>query len=379
MSANSLNIINGNVKKNLFNSIFNLETGYVNKDNLKNLTTKRFQELFNDEKMKIIVDNMGSILESIERNYNTKYDPLALINNYYKDSKNGITKVSYIQSDNGLYGRHQAKNAISGQGMLREARHTIFNEFYYDIDMVNCHPVIIRWLCRNLNMDVEKYKCLDSYINDRNAIFDELIELNPSKDKDFFKACFLSMNNGGHKAFKDIKRKSEFIKAYHKEIEDIRSTICDTFHEFKSITQNKLKDANSGDYNLYGKTMSHICNMVENQLLMIMCEYFKKKLKKDFKHSILCFDGIMILKKSVIDPKKILKDLKNEFKNLDIDIDLSIKSMSPLDLTAFEPKEILEIDDLKNQIKDADSDADADADVDVDVDADVIDDKEILN
>ena len=29
----------------------------------------------------------------------------------------------------------------------------IFNDYYVDLDIDNCHPVITKWLCNNLNID----------------------------------------------------------------------------------------------------------------------------------------------------------------------------------------------------------------------------------
>ena len=41
------------------------------------------------------------------------------VDKYYKEPKLNAVKVEYIQKDNELYGRYQAKKALSGQGMIR--------------------------------------------------------------------------------------------------------------------------------------------------------------------------------------------------------------------------------------------------------------------
>jgi len=80
--------------------------------------------------------------------------------------------------------------------MVREIGHTILNDKYVDIDINNCYPVILLWLCDNLKI---KATNLRKYINEREDIIKSLIKLNPDKCREFLKNCFLSINNGGGK------------------------------------------------------------------------------------------------------------------------------------------------------------------------------------
>ena len=58
-----------------------------------------------------------------------------------KDFNLSKVKVSYKQNDSS--GRLWAVGALSLQNVTREIRHTIANDFYIDVDIVNCHPTLI--------------------------------------------------------------------------------------------------------------------------------------------------------------------------------------------------------------------------------------------
>jgi hypothetical protein len=113
----------------------------------------------------------------------------------------------------------------------------------------------------------------------------------------------------------------------------IRNQICNKFFKFTEKTKEFSKD----DYNIEGKTLSNICLFVENQLLMEMMNYLKKKIRKEeFQQSILCFDGIMLRKNVCLDIDIYIKELEQYFNNMGIQqIKLSVKQMSPLDLVSM--------------------------------------------
>ena len=60
-------------------------------------------------------------------------------------------KVTYTKASkaNGR-GRWFAKHPGAMQGMKRQIRHTICKGLWIDLDFVNCHPVLLSKLCKNL-------------------------------------------------------------------------------------------------------------------------------------------------------------------------------------------------------------------------------------
>ena len=315
----------------LFNHLFDVESGYIKEGNLLFLKNCTFNETFDYNKLAFILTNISEIEKLYRddaRNQVSldKYFASSVI--YNKKAKTGILECKYYQNDNGLYGRYQAKGALSAQGMVREVRHTIFNDFYYDIDIDNAHPVITRWLCDNLKIDCQ---CLSTYINNRESIFRDLIELNPSKNREHFKKAFLKVSYGcGDKAFDSLfDIKTPFVEDFRKEIISIQNNISKIFSQFYKLNKAN-RDANNKKYNYKGSTLSHICQFVENQLLMMIYNLLEKEVGNDIKNSILCFDGIMIDKK-LYNPS-FLDEIEFMFKSNGIDIKLSVKQMKSINL-----------------------------------------------
>ena len=77
--------------------------------------------------------------------------------------------------------------------------------------MVNCHPVILNYLCKKYNIDCN---ILKNYIGNR-----ELILSSFGDDRKIIKELFLSILNG---AFKDIysdnKQANNYLKLFENEI-----------------------------------------------------------------------------------------------------------------------------------------------------------------
>jgi hypothetical protein len=58
-----------------------------------------------------------------------------------------IKKVGYKQTHKDI-GRYFAKGPFSLQSLPKEVRHTISKDYYYDVDIVNAHPVILHQYCK---------------------------------------------------------------------------------------------------------------------------------------------------------------------------------------------------------------------------------------
>ena len=333
------------VRANLkfFEKLFDIDNGYININNILSLSKNKFIEVFDQNKLTFILNN----LDKVKEKYRDDARNLPILETYLANSTDGKIPVVYQQDlEKSMYGRYMAKQCLSGQNMVREVRHTIFDDYYLDLDINNCHPNIILWMC--LNLDI-KYNYLNQYINDRDSIFEDLIKLNETKDKGYFKKVFLSINNGGDKDYKLIN-KNDFIINYFNEMVNIRKEICKKLFKFKEKTIEFSKD----DYNIEGKAICNICLFVENQLLMEMMNYLKKKLRKDeFQQSILCFDGIMLRKNVCSDINIYIKEIEVYFKSMGMqNIKLSIKKFQPLNIEnmGFDPTITYQIKKVKEPI-----------------------------
>jgi hypothetical protein len=302
-----------------------------------------FIEYFNNIKANYIIENYEQLKnkfrpESIDRLNNIDIDPLTLFKKYINKSwnyKNDISVVSvkYTQSNN--IGRHFAKHALSLQSLPREIRQTICSEYYIDIDIKNCHPVILSQYAEKNNLS-NKY--LNKYINERDNILNKYsTQFNVSKAD--VKKSFLSILNGGNKFLtcQDSIYPS-FVSKFKDEIIKIQHFVFEnepTYKKLGIINAKKKQDIlKSKSANVLGSTMNIMLCDIENNILQHMINYLDNK---NIIHNdvVLVFDGFQILKDNIkkkdIDINKLIIELeKDVYKKLNYNIKLDIKEMNDI-------------------------------------------------
>lgn len=263
----------------------------------------------------------------------SKYDPFDICKKYLlkASGKNkNLVNVHYYKKYN--RGRMFADNKLSLQCIPREIRGSIASSIYYDIDMINAHPSIVFNLCSKLNK-ILVY--LPTYINKRDIVINELLNINNDLDYDYIKSTILSCIYGGSTKYNNIKNKSDWLIGFKKECDKILNNIKEWYKD-DFILQSQIKGKNY--HNLEGSTLSSVVCVIENKLLHIMIDYLKQKnyLKK---MGVLCFDGIMIPKKisktkllSVDNLNICLREIEKLFINEGFDVKLKIKDFSKLNL-----------------------------------------------
>ena len=298
-----------------------------------------FNEIFNIKKAQYIIENYDDIKdkfreESEQRLKNINVDPLTLFKKYISKSKKGSKKatkevnVSYKQNNN--IGRYFACGSLSLQSLPREIRHTISDEYYYDIDISNCHPVLI---CQYAKANNLKCKYIQLYIDNRDILFEELSkEFKCSKDK--IKNGFLCILNGA-KLFlkKNDDEMPSFVRRYKKEVANIQQFIFENEPEYKKLgianAKKKQEQNHYSSSNELGSCMNIMLCDIENRILQCMVDYLnEKELIKSY--ITLVFDGFMILKDNVKNIKMVdlLKELENVvLKDLKYIIKLVVKPM----------------------------------------------------
>ena len=94
-----------------------------------------------------------------------------------------------------------AKGGLSLQCLPRKVRHTISGEFYWDIDMVNAHPIILEHFCEKHKIPHQHLFKLNS--NREEKLQEAVKEFSGISTRDEAKVLFLSMINGAvHKNIK---------------------------------------------------------------------------------------------------------------------------------------------------------------------------------
>ena len=241
-----------------------------------------------------------------------------LKNNNFDQEVNNLTENYYDSLDD--FGRkrvvykqkHNCKNRYYPIGsalnyLKKEIRNSIIPKNIKDIDMINCHPVILLSLCQKNELACN---ILKNYVENRDFILDSF-----SNDRKEVKEMFLTILNGGFKdVYSDDNRIDNYLKLLEKEIIKIQKYLY-----------TKDKRYFEKDFNYMGKNLSRIILDLENQILQIMINYFVSKNVFIF---TLEYDGLKIysdnkskyfsineLERLILEKTKI--NMKLSFKNIE--------------------------------------------------------------
>lgn len=261
-------------------------------------------ELFDYQKLKLIYDNWENI--EIPNNAKEEWEigenvfvPKQLIGGYLDKTTvldNGIGSVEVTYEFSNIHqldhqGRRFAVKAQSLQSFSKYIRHTITHDIYNDIDIVNCHPVILKQYCDKNGIACD---CLTYYIEHRDECLNELMLVHKF-NRDEAKRMFLTVMNGG-KRFSG----SKLFTAFKNETSTILSEIAklpDNIELCKTLRQIDRS-------NLNGRLVNHILCGIENSILTAMISFLKSQFI-NCDNIVLAFDGFMI-------PKSCL-DLEESF------------------------------------------------------------------
>jgi hypothetical protein len=262
---------------------------------LKDITLDQYLETIGDEPLNEKDENFDcEKWVDILRQFCKKIDLEKKIFNSYSFGK-GHTE-----------GREYA-NGLSLQYIKREFRGILCDGIYYDFDMINCAPSILRYLCRINNIECEE---VDKYCNNRNKMFQTFCS-DDAILKDEAKILFIKslnseynvvrLNNKKHKP----KITNKFFLEFDNEIKDIQDKLTRIYKdEFNYIKNNETKNIN-------GKFLSYLLRKYEAKILN---EVEEASIEIDIK----MFDGFLILCKKVKCIETLIDKLNNITKEYDI-------------------------------------------------------------
>jgi hypothetical protein len=302
---------------------------------LKEYETKTYTEYVDIGDVYKIVQNWSDIFKQLPekrqegiKKYTeeTGYDPILSLKKLLKQKSN-IIHTKYSFSKNLVsYGRLFSKTP-SLSSMPREIRNTLAYKCYYDIDFVNCHPMILSQYCNKNNIRCDM---LDSYIKNRNKILDDICKENKIERDDAKQLVLALMNGGKGNNFAD--NDETFLGKFKIEMNKIQDTICNiNSDEFKKIQKRK-------DYNCKGSLINILLCKKEHELLMNSVAFMTEK---GYNVDVLVFDGFMVRKDKPLS-KELLLELEKYIKDkTDYDMQLLEKEMTNIiDLSIYkEPVE----------------------------------------
>lgn len=189
----------------------------------------------------------------------------------------GVTKRIYsysLGSPDGVCGRLFSGGSI--QGIWGRYRGLVLRGISTDIDMVNCHPVILLYICKKHNIPCPN---LEYYINHR----DEILRKFPNRN--IGKKLFLITTNTEKRLRGDHP---EVLKKYDKEMKDIQKKLIE-IPEYKNIVDSVPEEKRDANFN--GSAINRILCYYENTILQHSIHVINNR---GIEIAVLMFDGLMV-------------------------------------------------------------------------------------
>ena len=224
----------------------------------------------------------------------------SLYNNRKKGSMEGSVRVEYklARSVPGKLGFGRLYGTKGSMETLeREARGTLCEEFYHDIDVKNAHPVILHQFAKMFfERDMPEVR---NYCDNRDAYLKAI-----DNNRDEAKTAFLKIMYGG-------KCEHAHLVAYEKEVSSFTRMLGN-----QEKYQELMVYLRKQDKNVYASLLAQILQTEERTIMLVM----KKSLEAmGWSVDVLAYDGVMIRKNKnlTLTPemlRQVEKDILNQTK-----------------------------------------------------------------
>ena len=211
------------------------------------------------------------------------------------------------------WGRVYPKNNISLGSCERRIRGTLTKGTYIDIDIVNCHPVMILFLLKKYGFTHSTY---EKYCTNRKTYLNK-IKKNYNCDRDVAKKFFIISGYGG--SYNKWKNDNELTgegcedlwNAFQNEAKSLASKfVMDNLKKYENYIKVRKKEFNK-DFSF----LSAMLQDEERKILETMEQFFQKEGLIRHNNGILCHDGIMLKMSSISDQVlvRLQKEIENKF------------------------------------------------------------------
>jgi hypothetical protein len=231
--------------------------------------------------------------EFLKKKYCTEKEQLK---KYAENIKYGSVFVRYdkVRKLNG-YGRVFPSQSLGLFSFRKQIRGALAYEKYVDIDIVNCHPVLLLQIVQSNNIEC---KYLKEYVNNRDKYLNLVMsyyEVSRDKAKELF---IILLYFGSFSRWAEdnniTKNIIPEIKNLKIELRNIGNIMISHNDELVETIKNKmLITKNKKSKNIIGTTMSFILQEWEAQILETLFIYCTEK-KIIVNDCVLCADGLML-------------------------------------------------------------------------------------
>lgn len=228
------------------------------------------------------------LIKSIDIDADVKKQLKSYLKNY--DQKNKGFRVEY-ETRGLMVGRKYAKGSLSLQNFKKAVRETLVYDTHTDIDIVNCHLVLLQQYCEKNGLVCDK---VNDYVNNRTTRLQQLITLFKIERKTA-KELILVMMYGG--CTTDYCSQHDFDVSIN-----LPKWVTDLEKEFGLLTErisaiegtifNDVKKLKKKEYmNKKSSCLSYVLQVVEDK---IITNAVTKLRQKGYVVDTLCFDGVLV-------------------------------------------------------------------------------------
>jgi hypothetical protein len=308
----------------------------------------------------IDIDMLNAFKTSDFATYECKWGSLSYnekptLNDYAANYKKklGLVAVDYTRGKK-KFGRVNPVKSLGMTAVRRITRNTFMRNTYYDLDMDNCHPVLLRGIIANSlpegkNIELE-YPYLSEYCENRKELIEKVMR-GYNCDRKRAKQAFISlMYNGSVASWKrgdgeELNGTDPVVESWLDKFHDEIQKVTDLFitknpEQYKLHADAYRKDQkNAGKKNERGSFLSTIAQDFEIKIIDHLLSYimFQTKMSSvdghNDKHIIsYSYDGFMLLKERVDANgglSALLEDLaQRTFDFCGVEINFSAKDMN---------------------------------------------------
>lgn len=231
--------------------------------------------------------------EYAKKTYCTEYDQLT---SYMMNMKFNKVFVRYDKTQNlNGYGRVFPSKSLGLFSFRKQIRGALTYGIYEDIDIVNCHPILMLQIAKHNNLSC---KYLEMYVMNREKYLARVMETY-SVCRNYAKDLFIILLYlGSFEAWKyeygiESNINLVFINNLSIELKNIGSALMNNNQDLADLIIKKHEKYNKIKTNYISSTVSFILQEYECQIIETLYDYctFKKIINND---CVLCADGIMI-------------------------------------------------------------------------------------
>jgi len=211
---------------------------------------------------------------------------------YRKKVVDGSVQVTYQKRLD--MGRRYADNSLSLQNFKKNIRHSLCYDNKMDMDMVNCHPVLLSQYCKKNGIMCDR---LDDYILHRDSRLQELMttcSINRNLAKDFVLCVmYLGFQSDFMTTWGITTMPPSWLDEFQvsmKKISDMIVALNPAIHKKVSACKDKERK------NKIASTVSYVAQILEDDILM---SAVGKLTELGFKVETLCFDGVLLTKQEI--------------------------------------------------------------------------------